>query len=92
MLLAYNKNKKEATYSMNAATRAEGKAELTLPSSWSENALALYISFCNEGSRSVANSVCLKNDDYTEDTGTTTPGGGSSSGGDGEGQEENPLG
>ena len=92
MLLVYNKDKREAIYDMNAATRSDTKAELTLPSNWSGNALAVYLSFCNEDSKSVANSVCLKNDDADEGNDTPNPGGGSGSGGSGEDQNENPLG
>ncbi|ADV42882.1 DUF6266 family protein [Bacteroides helcogenes] len=81
ILLAYNKDKREAVYTIKAATRSEAKAELTLPAGWSGNALALYLGFYND--KSVANSICLKNDD----AGSTIPDSGA--GGD---ENENPLG
>ena len=88
MLLVYNNDKGEAVYNMNGATRTNGKAELTLPASWSGNALAIYLSFCSEDGKSVANSVCLKNDASSGDSGSTNPGG---DGSDGD-ENENPLG
>lgn len=60
MLLAYNKNKKEAVYKVDSATRSETKAELALPTNWSDDALAVYLSFYSTDSRNVANSICLK--------------------------------
>lgn len=86
MLLVYNKDKREAAYSMNAATRSDAKAELALPASWSSNAMAIYLSFCSEDGKSVTNSICLKNDRSNSDSGNTNPGGGS---GD---ENDNPLG
>lgn len=86
MLLVYNKDKKEAVYSMNVATRSDAKAELALPASWSDNAMAIYLSFCSEDGKSVTNSICLKNDASNDDSGNSKPGGGP---GD---ENDNPLG
>lgn len=88
MLLVYNKDKKEAIYNMDAATRTDVKAELSLPVSWSDNALAVYLSFCSEDGKSVTNSICLKNDASNGDSGNTNPDGGGSDGD----ENENPLG
>lgn len=90
MLLAYNKNKREAVYNVNAATRSDAKAELTLPASWSDDALAIYLSFCSTSSRNVANSVCLKDDEVSNET--PNPDEGDSGNGSGGDQNENPLG
>ena len=87
MLLAYNKDKQEAIYDMDAATRSDAKAELTLPANWDGNAMALYLSFYSEDGKSVANSVCLKNDDSNNEN----PDHGSGGGSDGD-ENENPLG
>lgn len=93
MLLAYNKNKKEAVYNVNSATRSKAKAELALPASWSDDALAVYLSFYSTASKDVANSVCLKNDAFSGDSGDDNPDqGGSGSGGSDGDQGENPLG
>jgi hypothetical protein len=92
MLLAYNKNKKEAVYTTNSATRSEAKAELALPANWSDDALAIYLSFCSTDSRSVANSICLKNDAFSGGSGEDNPGGGSGSGGSDGDLDENPMG
>lgn len=91
MPLAYNKAKGEAVYSLEAATRKDVKAELALPDSWADDALAVYLAFRSESGERVANSVCLKDDAYEGDAGTdsgNTPGGGGGSGSD---QNENPL-
>ncbi|MCD8093632.1 MAG: DUF6266 family protein [Bacteroides sp.] len=92
MLLAYNKNKKEAVYTTNSATHSEAKAELALPANWSDDALAIYLSFCSTDNRSVANSVCLKNDAFSGDSGEDNPRGGSGSGGSDGDLDENPMG
>lgn len=93
LLLAYNKNKGEAVYTTSSATRAQAKAELVLPTDWSDDALALYLSFCSTDSRDVANSVCLKNDAVSGDSGDNNPDqGGSGDGGSDGDQGENPLG
>lgn len=88
MPLAYNKVKGEAVYVLDAGTRQSGKAELTLPTNWADDALAVYLAFRSENGERIANSVCLKDDPYE--------GGGSDSGdtGGGSGGEdnENPLG
>ena len=61
MVLAYNKDRGEAVCNVSAATRADGAAELTLPTSWDGEALAVYFAFCSEDRRA-SNSICLKND------------------------------
>lgn len=88
MLLAYNKDKNEAVYDLSAATRMDTKAELSLPVSWSGNALAVYLSFCSEDGKSVTNSVCLKNSASNGEPVNPNPGGGGSDGD----ENENPLG
>ncbi|MBD9094429.1 MAG: hypothetical protein EGQ20_18160 [Bacteroides oleiciplenus] len=89
MLLAYNKDKKMAVYDIAAATRADAKAELNLPANWSDDALAVYLGFCNEDSSNVANSICLQDTPVNEDS----EGGGSEGGNSSEGDlSENPLG
>lgn len=62
MVLAYNKDKEETVYNTAAATRADGTAELVLPASWADNALAVYLAFYSEDGQRVSNSQCLKND------------------------------
>ena len=62
MVLAYNKDRQEAAYNLAAATRADGTAELALPTSWSGDAMAVYLGFCSEDGQHVSNSLCLKND------------------------------
>mgnify|MGYP000500777597 FL=1 len=89
MLLAYNKDKGMAVYDIAAATRSDAKAELKLPANWSDDALAIYLGFCNENATNVANSVCLQDTPVSGDS----EGGGSESGGSGSGGvDENPLG
>ena len=62
MLLAYNKDRQEAAYSLAAATRADGTAELSLPADWDGEALAIYLAFCSGDGQHVSNSLCLQND------------------------------
>ena len=62
MVLAYNMDKEETVYNTAAATRADGTAELVLPASWADNALAVYLAFYSEDGQRVSNSQCLKND------------------------------
>ena len=81
MLLAYNKDRQEAVYDLQAATRADGSAELTLPAAWEDEALAIYLSFQSVDSRTVTKSICLQDDGVTQE-----PGGGGT-GGSGEGEE-----
>lgn len=89
MLLAYNKDKGMAVYDIAAATRSDAKAELKLPANWSDDALAIYLGFCNENTTNVANSVCLQDTPISGDSeGSGSEGGGSGSGG----VDENPLG
>ncbi len=93
MLLAYNKNKKEAVYNVNSAIRSETKAELTLPTNWNDDALAIYLSFYSTDRKNVANSVCLKNDAFSGKPDDVNPDQGGSDGGSSDGdQGENPLG
>lgn len=89
MLLAYNKVKQMAVYDIAAASRSDVKAELKLPANWSDDALAIYLGFCNEDATSVANSVCLQDTPVSEDPEGDNPGGSGS--GDG-GIEDDPLG
>lgn len=84
MLLAYNKDREMAVYDIAAATRADAKAELKLPANWNDDALAVYLGFCNEDVTNVSNSVCLQD---------TPANGGSEGGGSGDGGiEDDPLG
>ena len=53
MVLAYNKDKEETVYNTAAATRADGTAELVLPASWADNALAVYLAFYSEDGQRV---------------------------------------
>ena len=62
MALAYNKDRQEAVYRMAIATRADGTAELTLPTNWDGEALAIYLAFCSADGQHVSNSLCLQND------------------------------
>lgn len=59
MLLVYNKEKEEAVYQTDAATRADGQATLPLPGEWKDDALVSYLSFCTADGEEVANSICL---------------------------------
>lgn len=79
MVLAYNKDKQETVYNTAAATRADGTAELVLPASWADNALAVYLAFYSEDGQRVSNSQCLKNDAVSTEPGD-------------DGDEELPLG
>ena len=81
MVLAYNKDKQETVYDTAAATRADGTAELVLPASWADDALAIYLAFYSEDGKRVSNSQCLKND-----AASTQPGD------DGDDDSELPLG
>lgn len=79
MVLAYNKDKQETVYNTAAATRADGTAELVLPASWADDALAVYLAFYSEDGQRVSNSQCLKNDAVSTEPGD-------------DGDEELPLG
>lgn len=79
MVLAYNKDKQETVYNTTAATRADGTAELVLPASWADDALAVYLAFYSEDGQRVSNSQCLKNDAVSTEPGD-------------DGDEELPLG
>lgn len=87
MPLVYNKKRGEAFYELEAASRADGTAELTLPSEWADDPIVVYLAFRSEDGLRVTNSLCLKNDAYEGDGGNggsteggsggdTTPGGG----------------
>ena len=84
MALAYNKDRQEAVYRMAIATRADGTAELTLPTNWDGEALAIYLAFCSADGQHVSNSLCLQND-----APGTAPGG---SGGEDEDDGDHQLG
>lgn len=84
MLLAYNKDKGEAVYNPAAAMRSALKAELAIPVSWKNDALAVYLGFCSADGKNVSNSVCV-----VDSSSDNNSGGGSSDGG---GIEDNPLG
>lgn len=97
MPLVYNKVKGEAIYTLSAATRKDAKAELELPDSWADDALAVYLAFSNANATRMTNSVCLLDDAYEGESGGGNEGGGSDSGGGSDGgndgdQGENPLG
>ena len=80
MLLVYNKERQEASYSIATATRADTTATLTLPTDWGSEALAAYLSFCSEDGELVANSVCLKNDSASTEPDDTDRGDGKGNG------------
>lgn len=91
MPLVYNKERSEAYYDLEAATRADGTFQLTLPDGWDDEALAVYLAFRSEDGNRVTNSICLKDDAYEGDGGSGgESGGGNTSGGGG--LDENPLG
>ena len=76
MLLAYNKDKGMAVYDIAAAN-------------WKDDALAIYLGFCNEDVTNVANSICLQDTPVSGGSeGDGSEGGGSGDGG----LDENPLG
>lgn len=72
MVLAYNKDRREAVYDLQAATRADGEAELALPTTWSDDALVIYLSFQNASNRTVSRSVCLQDDEVVQQPGGGT--------------------
>lgn len=80
MPLVYNKKRQLAVYSTNGATRRDASVQLTMPSEWSGEALAVYLGFRNEKGDSCADSICLRNDAYAaplddegSDSGSETP-------------------
>ena len=87
MVLAYNKDRSEAVYDLQAATRVDGAAELVLPATWSDEALAVYLSFQSVSNTSVSKSVCLQDDEVSQQPGggeeSGTGGSGTGTGGDG---------
>ena len=87
MPLVYNKDKGEAVYLTSAGTRASATVDLTLPTNWAGDALAIYLGFSDQNGERVANSVCLS------DTASSGSGSGGNTGGGGDGDpDENPLG
>ena len=64
MPLVYNKERRLAVYSTNGATRRDASVQLTMPSEWNGEALAVYLGFRNEKGDSCADSICLRNDAY----------------------------
>ena len=84
MVLAYNKERQEAVYDLQAATRSEGTAELTLPATWEDEALAVYLSFRSVDDSAVTRSVCLQDDEAVQEPGEESGGG---TGEEGEGEE-----
>lgn len=74
MVLVYNKDRQEVVYNVAAGTRGDATAELTLPTGWDSEALAVYLGFCSEDGERVANSVCLKNDAVSTEPGGTDEG------------------
>ena len=74
MVLAYNKVKAEAVYDLEAGARADGTAELTLPGSWGDEALAVYLSFRSAQGKSVSNSLCLQDDEVASSPGDGSDG------------------
>lgn len=84
MVLAYNKERQEAVYDLQTATRSEGTAELTLPATWEDEALAVYLSFRSVDDSAVTRSVCLQDDEAVQEPGEESGGG---TGEEGEGEE-----
>ena len=73
MLLVYNKDRQEAMYDLEAGTRADATAELSLPTYWgADDALAVYLSFRSADGKNVSSSLCLQDDGVT----ASQPGGG----------------
>ena len=103
MPLVYNKKRQLAVYSTNGATRRDASVQLTMPSEWSGEALAVYLGFRNEKGDSCADSICLRNDAYAaplddegSDSGSeTSPAGdptGENTGGDDQGGSGSGIG
>lgn len=59
MLLVYNKEKEQAVFETDAATRADGQASMPLPLEWKDDTLVPYLSFRTADGEEVANSICL---------------------------------
>ena len=97
MPLVYNTVKKEAVFSTHAATRAEGKTELSLPSRWTGDKLVIYLGVTSLDELTPANSLYLSDATATGGDGDSGSGsgdntGGDSGSGDGGGVDDNPLG
>ena len=75
MPLVYNKDKRVAVYDMQAATREDGTAELTLPEGWDGDALAIYLAFRSADGRYQSNSLCLSDTPSTGGGGSEEEGG-----------------
>lgn len=87
MPLVYNVTKKEAVYATHGATRAEGKVDVTIPTTWSADHLEFYLGLVSDNGLYPANSLYL--------SGSNTDGGngsGSGSGTGGDGKDDDPLG
>ena len=82
MVLAFNKDRQEAVYLLAAAIRADGTAELPLPTSWDGEALAIYLAFCSADGQHVSNSICLHNDATSTEPDDPDSGGGDEDDGD----------
>lgn len=59
MLLVYNKEKEQAVFLTDAATRADGHTSMPLPLEWKDDTLVPYLSFRMADGDEVANSICL---------------------------------
>ena len=75
MPLVYSKDKRVAVYDMQAATREDGTAELTLPEGWDGDALAIYLAFRSADGRYQSNSLCLSDTPSTGGGGSEEEGG-----------------
>jgi hypothetical protein len=75
MPLVYNKDKRVSVYDMQAATREDGTAELTLPEGWDGDALAIYLAFRSADGRYQSNSLCLSDTPSTGGGGSEEEGG-----------------
>lgn len=97
MPLVYNTVRKEAVFSTHAATRAEGKTELNLPSRWAGDKLVIYLGVTSLDELTPANSLYLSDATATGGDGDSGSGSGDNTGGDsgssdGGGVDDNPLG
>lgn len=92
MPLVINKETGEVLFLLEAASRTECQAEMELPDSWDNQALAVYLAFRNESATRCSNSQCLLNDAYEGSGGESGGSGSSGGGGDSEVDPDNPLG
>lgn len=56
MVLLYNEDADEVTYSLNGASRSDESLEVDIPSAWSGDTVAAYITFRSEMEREVSDS------------------------------------